>query len=57
MGGSIEQQDDVPTSSMTIAVRIIVLVLAIPTTLVCVLRVCFLEIPASNLEAKMTELL
>ncbi|GLA55316.1 hypothetical protein AnigIFM63604_001963 [Aspergillus niger] len=33
MGGSIEQQDDVPTSSMTIAVRIIVLVLAIPTTL------------------------
>lgn len=57
MGGSIEQQDDVPTSSMTIAVRIIVLVLAIPTTLVCVLRVCFLNIPASNLEAKMTELL
>lgn len=57
MGGSIEQQDDVPTSSMTIAVRIIVLVLAVPTTLVCVLRVCFLDTPASHMEATMTELL
>ncbi|OOG00782.1 hypothetical protein ASPCADRAFT_202615 [Aspergillus carbonarius ITEM 5010] len=38
MGGSIGQQDDGSTTSMTIAVRIIVLVLAIPTTLVCVLR-------------------
>lgn len=57
MGGSIEQQGDVPTSSMTIAVRIIVLVLAVPTTLVCMLRVCFLDTPAGHMESTMTELL
>ncbi|RDH38580.1 hypothetical protein BDQ94DRAFT_45674 [Aspergillus welwitschiae] len=48
MGGSIEQQDDVPTSSMTIAVRIIVLVLAIPTTLVCVLRLYLRKFVLNN---------
>ncbi|GAA88556.1 hypothetical protein AKAW_06670 [Aspergillus luchuensis IFO 4308] len=48
MGGSIEQQDDVGTSSMTIAVRIIVLVLAVPTTLVCVLRLYMRKFVLNN---------
>lgn len=41
MGRSIEGRNGGGLPHMTIAVRIIVLILAIATTLVCVLRVCF----------------
>ena len=41
MGTSIEGRDGEGLSHMTLAVRVIVLILAIATTIVCVLRVCF----------------